>query len=57
MAFEILLADDAIRDIEDIYRYIAEHDTVANADRVLQALADKIQYIPFRLCTRAASEP
>ena len=40
MAFEVMLADDATRDIEDIYRYIAGHDDVGNADRVLQALED-----------------
>ncbi len=40
MRFRVLLAEDAERDIEDIYRYIASHDSVANADRVLTALED-----------------
>lgn len=36
--FRVLLADDAERDIEDIYRYIVGHDSVGNAERVLSAL-------------------
>ncbi len=40
MAFEILLSDEAERDIEDIYRYIAEHDGVINAEKILTALYD-----------------
>lgn len=40
MAFEVLLSDDALRDIEDTYRYIAEYDAVENADRVLLALEE-----------------
>ena len=40
MTFEVLLSDDAVRDIEDIYRYITEYDAVENADRVLLALED-----------------
>ena len=40
MAFEVLLSEDAVRDIEDIYRYIAEYDSAENADRVLVALED-----------------
>ncbi len=43
MSFEVLLSgggDDAALDIEDIYRYIAEHDSIANADRVLLALEE-----------------
>lgn len=40
MNFRVLLADDAERDVEDIYRYIASNDAVANADRVLAALED-----------------
>ena len=38
MSYSVLLAEDAERDIEDIYRYIARHGSVANADRVLAAL-------------------
>lgn len=40
MAFEVLLAEDAERDIEDICRYIAAHDDVVNADRVLRAIEE-----------------
>lgn len=34
----VLLAEDAERDIEDIYRYVARQDSVAGADRLLDAL-------------------
>jgi plasmid stabilization system protein ParE len=40
MSFRELLAEDAERDIENIYRYIARHDSVAAADRVIGALDD-----------------
>ncbi|WP_096701474.1 type II toxin-antitoxin system RelE/ParE family toxin [Magnetospirillum sp. 15-1] len=40
MTFEVLLSEDAARDIEDIYRYIAEYDVIENADRVLLALEE-----------------
>jgi len=40
MAFEVLLAEDAERDIEDIYRYIAAHDDLVNADRALRAMEE-----------------
>lgn len=38
MPFEVLLSEQAERDVEDICRYIAEHDDVGKADRVLAAL-------------------
>lgn len=38
MPFEVLLSEDAERDIEDIYRFIVVQDGVANADRVLNSL-------------------
>ena len=38
MAFEVLMSEDAQRDIEDIYRYIASADAIEKAERVLQAL-------------------
>jgi len=38
MNFAVLLSEQAERDIEDIYRYIAAHDDVKKADRVLAAL-------------------
>jgi len=38
MTYEVVLTKDAERDLEDIYRYIAEHDSPVNADRVLDRL-------------------
>ena len=38
MTYEIALTRDAERDLEDIYRYIAEHDSPASADYVLDRL-------------------
>jgi toxin ParE1/3/4 len=40
MAYEIVLTKDAERDLEDIYRYIADHDSSANADYVLDRLLE-----------------
>lgn len=43
MQFEVLLLEDAQRDLEELYEYIAEHDSPANAgyvlDRIDEALA------------------
>lgn len=49
MRYRVLLAESAERDIEDIYRYIARHDSLTNADRVLHALDD--------LCRRLGDMP
>jgi len=38
MVFQVLLTEDAERDLEDIYTYIAEHDSRQNADYVLDRL-------------------
>ena len=38
MRFEVLLIEDAARDLEEIYDYIAEHDAPAKADYVLERL-------------------
>jgi len=38
MTYEVVLTKDAERDLEDIYRYIAEHDPPINADHVLDRL-------------------
>jgi toxin ParE1/3/4 len=38
MPFHVVLAEDAERDVEDIYSYIAAHDSVINADRVASGL-------------------
>lgn len=40
MPFDVLLSEDAERDIEDIYRYVAQHDAVEKADRLLAALEE-----------------
>ena len=40
MSFDVLLSSDAELDIEDIYRYVAERDSAANADGVLIALEE-----------------
>jgi toxin ParE1/3/4 len=38
MLYEVSLTKDAERDLEEIYLYIAEHDSLAGADRVLDRL-------------------
>ena len=38
MPYEVSLTKDAERDLEEIYVYIAEHDSRASADRVLERL-------------------
>lgn len=40
MNHEIVLTKDAEGDIEDIYRYIAEHDSPVNANHVLERLLE-----------------
>jgi toxin ParE1/3/4 len=38
MSYEVLLTKDAERDLEEIYFYIAEHDSRGSADHVLDRL-------------------
>ena len=38
MSYEVSLTTDAERDLEEIYIYIAEHDSRASADHVLDRL-------------------
>lgn len=38
MRFEVLLTEDAARDLEEIYDYISGHDDATKADRVLECL-------------------
>jgi toxin ParE1/3/4 len=38
MRYEVSLTKDAERDLEEIYLYIAEHDSPASADYVLERL-------------------
>ena len=40
MAFRVVLVDHAERDIEDIHGYVAQNDSVARADRLLDALEE-----------------
>ena len=40
MPFEVLLSEDAERDIEDIYHYVAHHDAVENANGLVAALEE-----------------
>jgi len=43
MAFRVLLTGDAQRDLEDIYDYIAEHDSPAAANHVLERIEEAVQ--------------
>lgn len=38
--YEVVLTEDAQRDLEEIYDYIAEHDAPAKADHVLDAIEE-----------------
>ena len=42
MRFDVLLTDDAVRDIEEVYDYIFEHDDSTKADYVLGRLETAI---------------
>ena len=43
MRFEVLLTEDAARDLEELHDYIAEHDTLSKADYVLDRIAGVIE--------------
>lgn len=43
MRFEVLLTEDAQRDLEEIGDYIAAHDTPANADHVLERIGKTLE--------------
>lgn len=38
MTYKVLLTDDAARDLEELHRYMAEQDTLAAADPVLDRI-------------------
>ncbi len=38
MPFEVLMTEDAARDLEEIYDYIARHDTQNSAEHVLEKI-------------------
>ncbi|HRW60800.1 MAG TPA: type II toxin-antitoxin system RelE/ParE family toxin [Defluviicoccus sp.] len=40
MSFDVFLTEDAERDIEDIWRYVAAADGIERADRLLDALEE-----------------
>jgi hypothetical protein len=54
MSFEVLLTEDANRDLEDIYTYVAEHDAPGKAEdlldrieEVIESLATSLVVVPF----------
>ena len=40
MAYRVLLTDDAVRDLEELIGYIAEHDSQASAGHVLDRIEE-----------------
>jgi len=40
MRFEALLTEDANRDLEEIYSYVVEHDSLGKAEELLNRIAD-----------------
>src|SRR5712675_3731572 len=51
MAFEVVLTDDAERDLDDLLSYIATHDSQSNAEYVLTRIveiADSLKTAPDR---------
>ena len=45
MPFEVLLTEDAVRDLEEIHDYIAEHDAPSKADYVLDRIEKAIETV------------
>jgi toxin ParE1/3/4 len=43
MRFEVLLTEDANRDLEEIYSYVAEHDSLGKAEDLLNRIADVVE--------------
>ena len=41
MAFTVLLTEDAVADLNDIFTYISKHDSVDNAEYVLDEIEKK----------------
>jgi toxin ParE1/3/4 len=51
MGFQVVLTEDAARDLEDLTTYIAEHDSPASAEHVLSRIleiADSLAVTPTR---------
>jgi toxin ParE1/3/4 len=49
VSFDVLLSDDAERDLDDIFLYVAEHDGLVHAERLLTSLEEA--------CAKLASFP
>jgi plasmid stabilization system protein ParE len=50
MRFEVLLTEDAYRDSEDIYTYVADHDSPGKADALLirvEEVIETLTEVPF----------
>jgi len=43
MRFEVLLTEDANRDLEDVYDYVAEHDAPGKAEALLGRIEEMIE--------------
>ena len=43
MRFEVMVTEDALRDLEEIRDYITEHDAAANADYVLDRIEEAVE--------------
>jgi toxin ParE1/3/4 len=43
MPFEVFLTEDADRDLQDIYTYVAEHDSPGKADALLTRIEEVIE--------------
>ena len=56
MSFEVFLTADAIRDIEELYQYIARHDVPGKAQNVLTKIEEKFKSLSgtWRLSERTA---
>jgi toxin ParE1/3/4 len=51
MGFQVVLTEDAERDLEDLYTYIATHDSLQSPERVLSRfleIADSLAAAPTR---------
>ncbi|MCK6429600.1 MAG: type II toxin-antitoxin system RelE/ParE family toxin [Burkholderiaceae bacterium] len=45
MRFDVFLTEDAVGDLEGLHAYIAEHDSPAKADHVLDRIEDVIEQL------------
>ena len=55
MRFEVLLTEDAFRDLEDISSYVVEHDSLGKAEDLLNRIADVVDNLsnyPHRALTQ-----